>query len=313
MLPETNIRPELSQAQIIDMLRFHLESGCDEVLLETPVNRLEEPEKTAPQAHSAGPVIGQNTQQDQEDSPKVARKAAKAPIASAITAAQVNQHPTFTMAEQQAKTLAASANTLEELAHNFASFDGCELKKTAKNLVFSDGNANAKIMLIGEAPGRDEDRLGKPFIGESGKLLDKMLAAIGLDRNNVYITNIVPWRPTGDRTPTREEIALCRPFIDRHIELIAPQILLFIGGTASKTFLDTQDGISKTRGTWVNHISGANGPLQRSIPALPIFHPAFLLRVPARKAETWSDLCSLKQRMKQLAIIEETTEEDKHV
>jgi len=324
MSPEANTSPEVSpqltppltQPQIIDMLRFHLESGCDEVLLETPINRLQKPEKTTSKAPENTSTVSQNYKQNQSDNTQ-ATSAPAAPnvtsgVTSAVTAAQAKQHPGFAIALQQAKKLAASANNIEELAQHLASFDGCELKKTAKNLVFSDGNAKAQIMLIGEAPGREEDRIGKPFIGESGKLLDKMLAAIGLDRDNVYITNIVPWRPTGDRAPSSEEISLCRPFIDRHIELIAPKILLFIGGTVSKTFLDNQDGISKTRGTWIDYISGAHSPLEATVPALPIFHPAFLLRAPARKAETWSDLCSLKERMLQLGIVVETAKEDEN-
>ncbi|MAK57361.1 MAG: uracil-DNA glycosylase [Rhizobiales bacterium] len=191
-----------------------------------------------------------------------------------------------------AESAALRADTLEALKQAMEAFEGCALKRTAKNTVFADGNPAAKIMLVGEAPGRDEDREGKPFIGRSGKLLDKMFAAIGLNRNDIYITNLVPWRPTGNRTPTPDETALCRPFLLRHIELVQPDILVLVGGVSAKEMLDSSLGITKLRGTWQDiNIKG------RDIPALPILHPAYLLRNPARKAETWQDLCSLQKKL----------------
>ncbi len=185
-----------------------------------------------------------------------------------------------------------SSPDLLSLRQDILDFDGCALKKTATNLVFADGNPAAQVMLIGEAPGADEDRQGKPFVGQSGKLLNKMLASIGLNRNTVYITNILPWRPPGNRTPTDHEIVQCMPFVRRHIALIKPTYIVTLGGIAAKSLLDTNTGIMRLRGQWKTYNKdGLN------IPVLPIFHPAFLLRTPAHKREAWQDLLSLKVRL----------------
>jgi DNA polymerase len=192
----------------------------------------------------------------------------------------------------EARQAARSAQTLDELRTILQRFDGCTLKATATQLVFADGNPKARLMLVGEAPGRDEDIEGLPFVGRSGKLLDRMLAAIGLDRTSVYIANIVPWRPPGNRTPTPQESAICLPFIMRQIELIDPDILVCLGGPSAQTLLGIKDGITKTRGRWFNFNAGT-----RDIRALPTFHPAFLLRSPLQKRFAWRDFLAVKKAL----------------
>lgn len=160
------------------------------------------------------------------------------------------------------------------------------------NLVFGDGNPDAGLMLVGEAPGADEDREGVPFVGVSGQLLDKMLAAIGRDRSSAYITNILPWRPPGNRKPDQAEVAMCLPFIRRHIEIVAPAVLVLVGGVAASTLLERREGITRLRGRWLTYSSGGG-----EIPALAIFHPAYLLRQPALKQLAWQDLLTLKDRL----------------
>ena len=186
-------------------------------------------------------------------------------------------------------------NTLTELENIVSSSNVCALKKNATKSVFSDGNPQSKVMLIGEAPGADEDKYGKPFVGPAGQLLDKMLAAIKLNRNNVYISNIIPWRPPGNRQPTTEEILQCLPFIQRHIEIINPYILVLLGGTAAKALMTTNQGITKLRGTWHKYNSiGLSNP----IPTRAMFHPAFLLRSPEYKKPTWEDLIEIQKKIK---------------
>lgn len=197
--------------------------------------------------------------------------------------------------EQTARERAASARSLDELRDALASFDGCGLKATATKLVFGDGNPEGGIMLVGEAPGAEEDREGVPFVGRAGHLLDRMLAAIGLDRGKVYIANVVPWRPPGNRTPTPAEIALCLPFTRRQIELVNPKILVCLGAPSTQTLLGAKDGIMRLRGRWLDFRLG-----DRSIPALPMLHPAFLLRQPAQKRLAWQDLRALAKALEQL-------------
>ena len=183
-------------------------------------------------------------------------------------------------------------NNLDDLKDYMSKFKGCELYKSATNMVFSDGNKSSQIMLIGEAPGHDEDVQGKPFVGRSGKLLNKMLEAIGLSRETVYIANIVPWRPPNNRRPTEEEINICLPFIRKHIELIAPKVLMLLGSTATYALLRNKEGITKIRGKWVDMEFG-----KLTVPTLPSFHPAFLLRQPAQKKYSWEDLKMLKKKI----------------
>ncbi len=197
----------------------------------------------------------------------------------------------------EARRLAASAQTLPELEQILGAYDGCGLKLRATQLVFADGNPEAEVMLIGEAPGAEEDRQGKPFVGRSGQLLDRMLAAIGLDRTKVYIANTVPWRPPGNRAPTPEEAALCLPFLQRQVELVAPQVIMTLGGPAMQTVFSTTAGIIKMRGRWSSVTIG-----QHTADAMPTLHPAYLLRNPAAKQQAWRDLLSLRLKLDDLGI-----------
>jgi len=200
--------------------------------------------------------------------------------------------------EKSAQDIARSAKTLDELHAALLSYEGCALKKTATNLVFGDGNPKAKVMLVGEAPGADEDRLGKPFVGLSGQLLDKMFSFIGLERSkNIYISNVIPWRPPGNRTPTPQETAQCLPFIQRHIELINPELLIMVGGTSIKALTSSNDGIVRLRGKWKPYqTEGMSSPIKSTA----IFHPAYLLRSPGQKRETWADLLNIKHTLAEM-------------
>jgi DNA polymerase len=195
-----------------------------------------------------------------------------------------------------ARAAAAAAQTLAELQAAVEAFEGCALKETATNTVFADGAEGAPAMFIGEAPGADEDRIGKPFVGVSGQLLDRMIAAVGLSRSlNAYITNILFWRPPGNREPSTEEIALCLPFVMRHIELVRPKALVFLGGPSAKTLLGRAEGITRLRGKW--HEFRTQGMFERGEPpiaAMAMFHPAYLLRTPGAKREAWRDLMAVK-------------------
>ena len=192
-----------------------------------------------------------------------------------------------------ARDAARSAASLEDLRAMLARFDGCPLKRTATQLVFADGNPKSRVMFVGEAPGSDEDIQGLPFVGRSGKLLDLMMAAIGLDRKNVYIANIVPWRPPGNRTPTAQEIAMCLPFTLRQIELADPEILVCLGNPATQTLLSLKEGITKTRGRWFKFHTGS-----REIRALPTLHPSYLLRSPLAKQLAWRDFLALEKALR---------------
>lgn len=198
---------------------------------------------------------------------------------------------------ENARALALQASSLEQLRQTLASFEGCSLKFSAKNLVFGDGDPNADVMFIGEAPGRDEDLQGVPFVGRAGQLLDKMMAAINMDRSNSYITNILPWRPPGNRKPSLDEQNLMQPFIHRHIELVNPKILVFLGGTSAQQLLGSKDGIMRLRGRWQTYSIGGQDKPQRDIPAMPTLHPAFLLRTPAQKRAAWQDLLEVVAKL----------------
>ena len=254
---------------LIDTLAWQIAAGADEAIAESPVDRYAQaaPRQTIVQSPP--------------------RPAARAEPAAASS-------PTAVPAMEDAHRSAAGAGTLDALRAALAGFDGCALKQTATNLVFGDGNPRSGVMLIGEAPGADEDRQGLPFVGVSGQLLDRMLAAIGRDRTSAYIANILPWRPPGNRQPTPGEIALCLPFIQRHIELVDPRLIVLVGGTAAKTLLGRAEGIMKLRGRWFDYQSAG---LARPIPALATFHPAYLLRAPAQKREAWRDFLTLKKKI----------------
>lgn len=196
----------------------------------------------------------------------------------------------------RAEAAAAAARTLAELRAALAEFDGCALKETATNLVFADGDPSAPVMIVGEGPGAEEDREGLPFVGPSGRLLDRMLASIGLSRRDgtVYITNVLPWRPPGNRSPTDGEIAVCLPFLRRHIALAQPKILVLAGGVPARALLGAREGITRLRGRWrLLDIP----PLAAPIPTLPTLHPAYLLRNPGAKREAWADLILLRRRL----------------
>lgn len=211
---------------------------------------------------------------------------------------------------EDAKKLAQSAKTLSELQEALESFQGCGLKHTSMSTVFADGNSQADIMLIGEAPGADEDRQGLPFVGTSGQLLDNMLYAIGKTRkDDFYIANVIPWRPPGNRPPTSEETRICLPFIRRHIELKNPKVLIFIGATAAKALLGTKEGMSKLRGKWFGYPVSEDEPRSAdlsdqkqlcTIPATVLFHPSYLLRSPGQKKHAWEDLLKIKKALKKL-------------
>jgi len=192
-------------------------------------------------------------------------------------------------ASASSRGIGAEVSTLAELEALVASFEGCTLKRTAKSLCFARGSDQARIMLIGEAPGRDEDLQGKPFVGRAGRLLDRMLSSIGLTESEVYITNTVYWRPPGNRTPTPEEVEACAPFLARQIELLSPSVLVLLGGAAAKTILNTSEGIMRLRGKWLSYACAG-----RDLPTLATLHPAFLLRKPEQKRFAWRDLLMLK-------------------
>jgi DNA polymerase len=189
---------------------------------------------------------------------------------------------------------AASATTLAQLRHILEGFDACSLRRTATNLVFTDGSEQAVMVLVGEAPGAEEDRLGRPFVGPSGRLLDLMLASIGLDRSQVLITNTVFWRPPGNRSPTSSEIATCLPFVERLIEIVAPRLIVTLGGPAAMAVLGVQDSVGRLRGRWFSYLTAA---MIRPIPATALFHPAYLLRSPAQKRLAWRDLLAIRDRL----------------
>lgn len=195
----------------------------------------------------------------------------------------------------EAEEIARGCQTLAELEAAVRAFNGCALKQTAMNTVFSDGNPASPLMLVGEAPGDEEDRQGKPFVGASGQLLDRMLAAIGRDRTNCYITNILFWRPPGNRKPTPQETTVCLPFVKRHIELAHPQVLVFLGGTSAGVLLDTTQGITRLRGKWTRYKATSNDGW--SVPALPTYHPAYLLRQPQLKADAWRDFLDIQAKL----------------
>lgn len=262
-----------------DILEWYVWAGVDETLGEIPFalaqkTETETPLKPLPKVND---VV--KTDATPQKSATIETRKATTDLAQDTLNARSNAHK-----------LCAQATSIEELKKLVESFDGCALKLTANKTVFGGGNPQASIMLIGEAPGADEDRLGEPFVGRSGHLLDKIIQAVGLTRNDVYITNVLPWRPPGNRTPTTAEVAVCLPFLKRQIEIIQPKVLVLLGGSAANALLDNEDTISKLRGKWLDY------PLSDTvqIPAMATFHPAYLLRNPAQKAKVWGDFLRLK-------------------
>ncbi|SEI02986.1 DNA polymerase [Methylobacterium sp. 275MFSha3.1] len=283
--------PTDAQADLIAYLDFHVEAGADAALDEQPHDRFNEADTPAPTLRAPRRAL-----------PRAAEQPPVSPVANTLVPPPGSAPPaaaprTFGRAASaqpdeaasDARARARQAKSLDELERILADFDACPLRFTAKNLVFADGNPEARVMFLGEAPGADEDRIGKPFMGRSGQLLDKMMKAVGLDRTSAYIGNIVPWRPPGNRNPTPQEVAVCRPFVERQIELVDPDIIVCLGAPATQTLTGTKDGILRTRGRLFPYKLP-----NREVKLLATLHPAFLLRQPVQKRLAWRDFRSLR-------------------
>jgi DNA polymerase len=272
-----------------EILRWYADMGVDLAIDSIPHDRFAESAQKPPSLPATPARSGETETpthaKPSDERPQYEPPQTRAPIAVLPIEA----------ATQSAEESAAAARTLEELRDQLLQFDGCGLKATASRLVFADGNPEAEVMFVGEAPGADEDRQGVPFVGRAGQLLDRMLASIGLDRTKAYITNVVPWRPPGNRTPTPLEIAACLPFTRRHIELVSPRILVCLGAAAAQTLLGSKDGILRMRGRWLTYAPGG-----ANLPALAMLHPAYLLRQPLQKRLAWQDLRLLAKAIRHL-------------
>jgi uracil-DNA glycosylase family 4 len=264
-----------------ELLDFYAEAGVDALVGETVTDRLATARADAAPMNDAAPRSERQPAARLQSLPAESAPRAIPPVA-----------PAPDIAVMAAREAARTAASLDELRAMLAKFEGCALRTTAKQLVFADGNPLARVMFVGEAPGREEDLEGLPFVGRSGKLLDLMMAAIGLDRASAYIANIIPWRPPGNRTPTPQESQICLPFIQRQIELANPDILVCLGGPASQTLLGVKEGIKRTRGRWFNFHTGT-----REIRAIATFHPAYLLRSPLEKRFAWRDFLAIKKAL----------------
>jgi DNA polymerase len=273
--------PERAEAAL-ELLDFYAAAGVDTAIGETPADRLNARAETVdvPSGADRSPVA----------MPKAIRSELAPRAVPEFAPATAPASPDI--AVMAAREAARSAASLDELRDMLAKFEGCALRTTAKQLVFADGNPQARVMFVGEAPGREEDLEGLPFVGRSGKLLNLMMAAIGLDRTGAYIANIIPWRPPGNRTPTPQESQICLPFILRQIELANPDVLVCMGGPASQTLLGVKEGIKRTRGRWFNFHTGT-----REIKAIATFHPAYLLRSPLEKRFAWRDFLTIKKAL----------------
>jgi DNA polymerase len=276
------------QSEAIEaLLRFYAEAGVDVALSEEPVDRFAlsgQLAEGAARAREAGRQLAREKARADAIRAEHEKKPPPAPAARLTIPSEA--------AIMAAREAAATAPTLDALRATLATFEGCNLRYTATNLVFADGNPAARVMFVGEAPGLEEDLQGLPFVGRSGQLLDKMLKAIGLDRSSAYIANVIPWRPPGNRTPTPQETEICRPFIERQIALVDPDFLVLLGGASAKQLLQTSEGILKLRGQWRVYQTG-----QRDIRAMATLHPAYLLRQPLQKRLAWRDLLALKRAL----------------
>jgi uracil-DNA glycosylase len=301
-LPTSGNTPTLTPQAAAELLAWYAEMGVDQAVDEEAHDRFAENAISQTAIESAPAVLArastatQPKPSSQGDAvPRSGARALPEGYAPATSETKPMARPaSSTMAPDaamlSAREIAARCNSLDELKAAMEAFDGCALKQTAQKMCFADGNPQARIMLVGEAPGGDEDRAGLPFVGRSGQLLDKMLAAVGLVRTtDVYIANTVPWRPPGNRTPSTHETAICQPFIARQIELKAPDLILCLGGPSAQALLGIKDGILKARGKWFSYQSG-----ERDIPALATLHPAYLLRQPLQKRQAWRDIKALK-------------------
>ena len=263
-----------------ELLAFYQEAGVDALVGEVAVDRFAEPAATprrAVEPADGGPPAWRD---------RVAR------AASPTAPPPADAPPSPDTAVMAAREAAKGAESLDALRAILAAFEGCALKVTAKQSVFADGNPQARVMFVGEAPGREEDLEGLPFVGRSGQLLDRMMAAIGLDRTSAYIANIVPWRPPGNRTPTPQETQICLPFIRRQIELADPDVLVCLGGPAAQGLIGIKEGILKTRGRWLAYHTG-----KREIRAMATLHPAYLLRQPLQKRLAWRDFLAIRKAL----------------
>ena len=279
-----------------EILAFYAEAGVDVMLEDAPVDRFAETAREAEVAKVAAERATPPSKPARRTPPS-----ADAPSATATRTARMTPEQKLNVPDEQAiadaRSLAASANDLIELREAVEQFRGINLAFTAKNPVFADGNPGGALMVVGEAPGRDEDIEGLPFVGRSGKLLDRILHAIGRDRKDTYITNVIYWRPPGNRKPTLHEVHICQAFVERQIELANPRALLLTGNTPTQTLLETREGITKMRGRWREYTPPGGA---RAIPALPTLHPAFLLRQPQQKRLIWQDVLAMKRRLREL-------------
>jgi len=276
-------------------LAWLVEAGADEAIGEEPVDRFAKkpPHPPLEGGSKTRSVLGEGS----------ARSAAPQTDPSPKIASQISTLPQGEGDSiGNAQALAAAANSLAELKAALEGFEGCALKRSATNTVFADGNPASRIMFIGEAPGRDEDRIGLPFVGRAGKLLDKMLAAIHLDRSSAYITNVLNWRPPENRDPSPEEAAMCLPFLRRHIELVNPGIIILLGAVAARHVMGFSEGIMRLRGRWLEYRVG-----ETMVPVLPTLHPAYLLRQPSHKKLAWRDLQAAEQKIMTLGLLESRT------
>jgi DNA polymerase len=271
-----------ASAELCAWLDWYRSMGVDEVIGDHPIDRTQPAEVPSSRRGPAAPS-GRALPPSRRTTPPIDPPAADhRPVLQSAGGAAAS-----------AREIAAACRDLAALEAAVGAFDGCALRETALNLCFADGGPQAELMLIGEAPGAEEDRLGKPFVGQSGKLLDKMLATIGLQRRSVYITNVIYWRPPGNRSPTQAEIAACQPFLERQIELLRPKIIVFLGGIAARGLLGVKEGVTKLRGRRFVYTTAEGA----RIPAMVTFHPAFLLRQPAQKRFAWRDLLALRQQL----------------
>jgi DNA polymerase len=278
--------------QAREVLAFYLAAGVDAPLGEEPVDRMADDIDAPGTGAVASPLRG-GTAAKRRGSETALRSATAATLpAMAPIPTQPAAPPPPKVAVMAAREAAAAAQNLDQLRALLEGFQGCALRATATRLVFADGNPDGGIMFVGEAPGYEEDISGRPFVGRSGKLLDRMMEAIGLDRSKAYIANVIPWRPPGNRTPTPQETAVCLPFIRRQIELANPNILVCLGQPATQTLLGTKEGITRTRGRWFKYDTGT-----REIRAIATLHPAYLLRQPLQKRFAWRDFLAISKAL----------------
>lgn len=264
----------------IAALRWLVESGADEAIGKETINRF----------RPASPRTREAPAAPRPPPPVIRRESFPAPVTALAPTDQIGR----------AMEIAAACTTLAELKAAIEAFEGCALKQHATRTVFADGTPARRILFIGEAPGKEEDQAGLPFVGRAGKLLDRMMAAIGLDRtSNVYITNVLNWRPPGNRDPSPEEAAVCMPFLRRHIELVAPRIMVLLGSVAVRHVMGRHEGIMRLRGTWMEYYVGTC-----MVPVMPTLHPAYLLRRPGEKRLAWRDLQSIAVKVNTLQLLE---------